>query len=302
MSKDLPCFSVSQYTTYPLSFEQDVALYHRLGVRGVEVAEEKLSAEPVKARRQLAMLAENGLQVTSVQPQVLSLFPHELDKDETSVPQDPEQRIVRYRQSIDLFSTSFPGQDVPLVIGGGRAPQYNFRLAHETARRLWPPLADYAADRGVRLMFEPLSPILMNAFTFITTLDEAMQLIDDIDRPNFGLALDVWHLWREPSITERIALLGDRIFGVHVCDWPVGEPRGPADRVLPGTGLIDLSAMLGAIEQAGYSGAYCLEIFSDENLPGSLWRGDSAETIERGRNGFFQAWRNRRGLKTDGSR
>ncbi len=120
-----------------------------------------------------------------------------------------------------------------------------------------------------------------------------MQLVEDVGRENFGLALDVWHVWREPGIAERIAQLGDRIFGVHICDWPAAEPRDLSDRVLPGDGVIDLSAMLGAIERTGYKGAYCLEIYSAEELPDSLWRADPKQVITRGRQGFLDAWRRR---------
>jgi len=291
MSDDLPLFSVSEYTTWPLSFEQDVVLYGNLGVKGIEVAEDKLADDPGRAREQLSMLTEAGLTVTSAQPGMLSLFPHNLDPDDA--PREPEDRLVRYRRTIDLFSESFPGRQVALIAGGGKAPGYDFRLAHEAARRLYPSLADYAADRGVRIMFEPLSPILMNAFSFVCTLDEAMSLIEDVNRDNFGLALDVWHVWREPDIAERIAKLGDRIFGVHICDWPKEEPRNLMDRVLPGDGLIDLPALLGAIDRTGYTGAYCLEIFSDECFADSLWRADPAEVITRGREGFIQAWEKR---------
>ena len=291
MSDAEPVFAVSQYTTFPLTFEQDIELYARLGVQGIEICEEKLSADPGRAREQLALVADTGLEVVSVQPAVLSLFPHNFDTEAS--PQTPEDRMARYRQTIDLFSESFPDQEVNLVVGGGRAPQYNYRLAHETARRFLPELADYAADRGVRMMFEPLNPILMNAFSFVCTLDEGVKLIDDVGRENLGLALDVWHVWREPNIAERLAELGQRIFGVHVCDWPKEEPRGHSDRVLPGEGLIDLAALLGGIDRGGYTGAYSLEIFSDESLPDSLWKQDPAEVIRRGRDGFFDAWRRR---------
>jgi sugar phosphate isomerase/epimerase len=291
ISENLPLFSVSQYTTYPLTFEQDVVLYQKLEIQGIEVCEEKLSSDPVKAREQLAMLKESGLLVTSVQPKVLSLFPHNMDTDAS--PQKPQERLARYRQTIDLFSVCFPGQYVTLVTGGGKAPGFNFRLAHQTARKLYPELADYAADHGMRIMFEPLSPVLMNAFTFISTFEEALQLIDDVDRENFGLALDVWHVWREYAIAKRISQLRKRIFGVHICDWPAGEPRDVMDRVLPGEGIIDLPAFLGAIDRAGFEGGYCLEIFSGEHLPDSLWKQDFEKIVERGRKGFLKAWHSR---------
>ncbi len=289
MQNDLPLFSVSQFTTFPLTFEQDLELYSELGIQGIEVCEEKLSTDPRRAREQLAMLVESSLRVTSVQPCVLSPFPNIGSAE--GEPRDPAGRMRRYRKTIDLFSECFPGENIPLVVGGGVAPDYNFRLAHRTAREVFPALADYAGERGLRIMFEHLHPVLMNAYTFISTFDEAIKLIKDVGRPNFGFELDVWHIWHEPDIVERVARLGNQIFGVHINDWPAGEPRNLSDRVLPGQGVIDLPGLLGAIERTGYSGAYCLEIFSDEKLSDSLWRKDPAEVIQQGREGFRQAWK-----------
>ncbi len=286
MMKQRPPFSVSEFTTWDLSFEQDVALYRSLNLAGIEVCERKLSTDAGRAREQLAMLRESGLKVTSVQPRVHALFKDAMCPHLN----DPEERLKRYRQTIDLFAESFPGQNIPLVTIGGNAPAYNFRLAHEMARRLYPDLARYAGDRGVRIMFEPLHPVLMNADTFICSLDEALRLIEDVDEPAFGLMLDLWHVWHERDIVRRIGQLGKLIFGVHISDWPVQQPRGLADRILPGQGLIDLAGMLGAIAATGYEGAYCLEIFSAHEWPDSLWRADPARVIEEGRRGFYKAW------------
>lgn len=284
--KKQPLFSVSEFTTWDLSFEQDVALYRSLNVAGIEVCERKLSTDAGKARDQLAFLRDSGLHVTSVQPRVHALF-----KDAMCPELDnPQERLQRYRQTIDLFAASFPGQNIPLVTIGGNAPAYNFRLAHETARRLYPDLARYAADRGVRIMFEPLHPILMNADTFICSLDDALRLIEHVNQPAFGLMLDLWHVWQERDIASRIQELGKLILGVHISDWPRQQPRALADRVLPGQGLLDLPALLGAVAAAGYDGAYCLEIFSAHEWPDSLWRANPATVIEQGRRGFYKAW------------
>ena len=288
MPNDYPIFAVSEYTTLPLSFEQDIELYGKLGVQGIEVCEEKLSSDRVRAREQLAMLADSGLRVTSVQPCVHSPFPHNGTKK--GDPTNPAARMARFRRTIDLFSECFPGENIRLVAGAGIAPGYDFRLAHRTVREVFPALADYAAERGLSIAFEHMSPVLMNAFTFICTLDEAVQLVADVDRASFGLLLDVWHIWREPNVTERVAQLGDRVFGVHIGDWPAQEPRNLCDRVLPGQGIINLPDLLRAINSTGYCGAYCLEIFSEKRLTNSLWKADPAEVILHGREGFQRAW------------
>lgn len=281
-----PLFSVSQFTNWHNTFEEDVKLYRELGIQGIEVCERKLSRDPQQAREQLDLVKQAGLRVTSVQPRCHALFSDSMCPDVLDV----ADRQAIYRNTIDLFSESFPGQDIPFVTISGNPHDGNFAHSLATAKKVYPALADYAADRGVRIMFEPLNPVLMNRDSFICTLDEAVRLIRDVNRPNFGLMLDVWHVWREPHIFERVSRLDGLIFGVHVSDWPAGEPRHIGDRLLPGDGIIDLPELFSAIRRSGYDGAYCLEIFSVDHLPDSLWQQAPASVIERGRQGFLSAW------------
>jgi len=280
-------FGVSQFTHWFQTFEQDVVLYKRLGVDSVELCERKLSKDRGQAKEQLHFLKLLGLPVSSIQPRVHALFPDSMCPDLL----EPKERMREFRNSIDLMSEFFP--QAPMVTISGVAPQFNFQLAHHTARKLYVELADYAADHGMRVMYEPLHPILMNNNTFICTLKEAATLIDTVQRDNFGLCLDLWHVWQEPSVEEQIQSLGERIFGVHISDWPAEQPRCLGDRRLPGEGCIPLSRLLRAIEKTGYQDAYSLEIFSEPTLPDSLWKQDPSQVVERGRQGFYNAWMNR---------
>jgi sugar phosphate isomerase/epimerase len=288
-NSSFPTFSVSEFTTWHQSFEEDVKLYHALGIEGIEICERKLSTDYNEALNQLAIVREYGLKVTSVQPRVHALFKDFMCPDI----ENPEERHGQFRQSIDLFSEAFPDEDLILVTISGSAPEMNFQSAHKIARELYPDLADYAAEKNVRIMYEPLSPVLMNNDTFTCTMHEAMDLIEDVNRSNFGLMLDVYHVWREPVIYNRIEALDDRLFGVHLSDWPEGEPRHPGDRRICGEGVIDFPRLLGAIEKSGYRGAYCLEIFSIDELPDSLWQADPSEVIRKSRSNFEAAWEKR---------
>ena len=284
-----PMLSVSQFTTWHQTFEEDVVLYAHLGIEGIEICERKMSTDPGEAREQLAMVKDHGLTVTSVQPRVHALFKDFMCPDLI----DPVERMARFRRSIDLFGESFPGEQITLVTIGGNAPDLNFQYAHRVARELYPQVADYAADRGIRMSYEPLSPVLMNNDTFTCTMYESMDLVEDVGRDNFGFTLDTYHVWREPGIYERIRAAGDRIFVVHISDWPEGEPRHPGDRRICGEGIMDLPRIFGAIEDAGFSGAYALEIFSIDELPAdpaSLWLADPAHVINASREGFKRAW------------
>jgi len=277
-------FGVSEFTTWHLSFEEDVALYLDLGIDAIEVCERKLSNDLGKAKEQLAYLKATGLEVCSIQPRVHALF------NDSMCPElhDPLERIARYKQSIDLFSEFFP--NAPMVTISGNAPNNNYRLAFETAHKLYPDLADYAADKGMSLMFEPLNPILMNNDSFICSLDAGLALIEKVNRPNFGLMLDIWHVWHELNIYERIAKLDGLIKGVHISDWPTQQPRATGDRLNVGDGCIDLASLLTAIKRSGYKGSYCLEIFSEDHLEDSLWQQNPKDILLKNKQAFTKAW------------
>lgn len=295
MNQESVQFGVSEFTHWFQTFEQDVALYTQMGVGGIELCERKLARDADRAREQLAFLCESGLTVSSIQPRVHALFPDFMCPELLN----PVERMAEYRKTIDLMSEFFPTS--PLVTITGSAPRSNYRLAHQIARKAYAELADYAAEHGMRIMFEPLHPMFMNTDTFICSLSEALKLVHAVNRENFGLLIDVWHVWQEPLIQERIPAAGDRLFGVHISDWPADEPRCPADRLLPGDGCIDLLGLFGALEEAGYRGVYCLEIFSDATLPDSLWCQNAAQVVERGRQGFQRAWKKRHAGKPDSS-
>ena len=70
---------------------------------------------------------------------------------------------------------------------------------------------------------------------------------------------------------------------------------GWADRVLPGDGAVDVPAILAALDEAGWTGFYDLEIFSDNGAfgnawPDSLWDVPADELARRGREAFEGVW------------
>ena len=66
--------------------------------------------------------------------------------------------------------------------------------------------------------------------------------------------------------------------GVHLADWR-DPPRNTNDRVLPGDGTIDYGPIVDALR---WDGLFDLEIFSDPELPDSLWKEDPRQLARRG--------------------
>jgi len=278
-SPSAPPFGVSQYTTWPQSFEQDLTLFQALGVENIEVCEAKLDAG--NPRPQLERLKASGLKVTSVQPRLHSLFPDQPRPE----PASPGERIKLLAESVELFGQYFPG--ATLVSISGAAPGGDYHEAYKTAAREYRELAKIAEGHGVRVALEPLNPILMNVDTFICSLAQARRVIEAVDHPAFGMFVDVWHIWEDESACELIAQTGSRIFGVHINDW--NTPRAFGDRYIPGEGQIPLAKLLKAIRDSGYQGAYTLEIFSELRLGGSLWA-DPQKTVTQSKIAFENIW------------
>ena len=276
-----PLFGVSEFTTWPLSFEQDLEIYARAGVDCIEVCEFKLDDE--RAGAQLARVAERGLRISSVQPQLHSLFPDQPRPE----PREPKARMAQFRRSIERFGHAAPG--TTLVSISGAAPNGDYRRAFEVAVAEYRALAEFAAQHGVRVAIEPLNPILMNVDTFVCTLPDAMEIVNAVDHPSFGIFVDVWHIWPDAAAEKHIAECGAKIFGVHLNDWH--RPRCFGDRLNIGRGGIDLPKLMRAINQTGYDGAYTLEIFSETHLPDSLWNSDLTRLVEQNKTAFETLWK-----------
>lgn len=273
-------FGVNQFTTWPWTFEQDVKNYARLGVDAIEVCESKLDAD--HTADQLALVSQQGLTISSVQPAIRTLFPSQMQPE----PKDPRERMAQFRQTIERLA-SFT-QDVSFVTNTGPPPDGDIQEVFEVAIREYRTLADFARSYGVRIALEPLNPALMNVETAIWTLEQAMQIITAVDRSNFGVCVDTWNVWYNADVVEEIKACDDRIMIVHVSDWR--RPRSFADRHIVGQGEIPISALLRAIHEGGYRGAYVLEILSSD-VPNSLWDSNLDRVIEDSWAGLEKAWR-----------
>lgn len=283
MTPPLPAFGVSEFTTWPWTFEQDVENYARLGVEAIEICEFKL--DPARIADQLALAKDAGLTLSSVQPRLHSLFP-DAPRPEPAAPAD---RMALLRQTIARFARYGAAETVFVSITGA-APGGDFRAARATAVREYKALARFAADYGAKVALEPLNPILMNVDTFICAIPDALSIVEEVAEPNLGIWLDVWHFFQDAAAEIHIATCKGKVLGVHLSDWHT--PHCFGDRLAVGEGEIapHLPGLLRAIAETGYAGAYTLEIFSEAHLRDSLWRGDMSATITDSRAAFAQAW------------
>jgi sugar phosphate isomerase/epimerase len=248
--------SISQITTVSQSFADDLDAYRAAGADGIGIWEMKLQDDSLERFR------ASGLDAATAVTAVPSILPLPLMEG----PNDPAQRVDAIRAGIRrlapfepacvLFLTG-PGDDRDTILEGIRA------------------IADEGHACGVRVAVEPIQREFAEYWTIVSSLDEAAELVDEVGA-DVGIMYDVWHLWREP--VEQIARHRDRIYGVHIADWR-DPTRNSNDRVLPGDGIVDYAPILDALR---WDGLFDLEIFSDSELPDSLWKDDPRELARRG--------------------
>ena len=127
------------------------------------------------------------------------------------------------------------------------------------------PVVAYAEKQQVAIGIEPLNRY---ETSLINTVEQAMHIVESIDSPMCGVALDTFHMnieEKDPAAAIRSAK--GRIAHVQVC----GNDRGA-----PGNDHTDWPSILDALAAAEYRGPLCIESFSAGNMSlaraASIWR------------------------------
>ncbi len=127
-----PRFAVSEFSTMPLTFEEDLAAYAAGGAEGIGLAEAKLPEG--RDDETLAQLRDSGLKATICLPAVLSILPVGLSPE----PLEPEALAVKGTPGLSLF----------LQLPGPLNPVRAFDLFAATAQRLAEGLGGELRDRS----------------------------------------------------------------------------------------------------------------------------------------------------------
>ena len=125
-------------------------------------------------------------------------------------------------------------------------------------------ISEVLAKSNIRLGLEFLGPLYFRtqraggppSEPFIWNMPEAVALAKDTGA-NMGVVLDVWHWHHSGSSVADILSAGEpRIVQVHVSDAKQTPPEDVRDnqRLMPGEGIIDLTAFFQALKKVGYAG------------------------------------------------
>ncbi len=138
---------------------------------------------------------------------------------------------------------------------------------------------EYARQIGMPLAIEPLHPMQAADRACVNTLEQALDLCDELDAERsgaLGVAVDLYHVWWDPKLAAQIVRAGaQRLLAYHVSDWLLPTRDLLNDRGMMGDGVIELKKCRGWVEAAGFAGYSEVEIFSE-----TWWGKPGAEVLD----------------------
>lgn len=258
--------SMNEMTTFRWSFEEDIAQYAAAGFTALGVWRQKLS--DFGEEKGIELLARRQISVSN-----LLWAGGFTGSDGRSFRESIDDALEAIRLAALMHA------DCLVVYSGARAGH-----THSHARRLlrdaFRELVPVAEDFDVTLAIEPMHAGCAAEWTFLTDLDQALALIDAVESSRVKLAFDTYHLGLEPDILQRIPALAPRIAVVHLGDSKQ-QPDGESNRCRLGEGTIPLAEIVAALESAGYSGFYDVELMGEE-----IEAADYRELLEHSRQAF----------------
>lgn len=95
----------------------------------------------------------------------------------------------------------------------GSATYKNIARARAEVRDGIAASLEYARQVGMPLAIEPLHPMQAADRACVNTLEQALDLCDELDPQRsgmLGVALDVYHVWWDPKLQQQIERAGER--------------------------------------------------------------------------------------------
>lgn len=181
----------------------------------------------------------------------------------------PERDVSREDPDARRFAREYLKGCVDLAVATGSphvvGPMYSAtgkaRLlspAERLEQRRWAAeglheVGEYAAERGIALGMEPLNRFETD---MVNTVEQGLELCEEIGLPNVGLLLDTFHMnIEEKDIATAIRAAGDRIVHFHACE---------NDRGAPGAGHVPWERVFEALRSVEYDKQVVIESFTPE--------------------------------------
>lgn len=179
-----------------------------------------------------------------------------------TAPEGREETARNFRLLVDAAEKLEVG--VVCTLAGMPMPgKDKFQTIMEDASVVFPPLAEYAASKDIKIAME-------NWFaTNIQGLAHFDKMFEAVPHENFGLNFDPSHLmWQGIDYCAAVDRFARRIFHTHAKDTEVrddklaylgNQERGWWRYVIPGSGRVKWGEYIAALRRNGYNGVLSIE-------------------------------------------
>jgi sugar phosphate isomerase/epimerase len=250
--KDLSRLCVHTITTKPWDLETAVERFANAGVKGITVWRDALAGRSIHATGN--MIRQHGLEIVSLCRG--GFFPHTTAAGRQQAIND---NLLAIEEAAQLGAPL-------IVLVCGSDPAQSLEVSRQQIYEGIAAILPQAAAAGIKLAIEPMHPMYADTRSAINTLAQANDMALAFNSPWVGVAVDVYHLWWDPSLQQEIERCGKNghLFAFHVCDWRVPTRHLLLDRGLMGEGCIPIRQIRHWVEATGFNGFSEVEIFSEE--------------------------------------
>jgi sugar phosphate isomerase/epimerase len=261
---DLSQLCIHTITTKPWSIETAAKNFSGAGVKGITVWRDALAGRNIKQTGQL--IRDCDLSIVSLCRG--GFFPStDLQKRKAAI--DDNKKAIDEAEALGAPM---------IVLVCGADPTQSLEDSRKQIQEGILEILPQAKAANIKLAIEPLHPMYADTRSAINTLAQANDMAEEINSPSVGVAVDVYHLWWDPTLQQEIKRCGEtkHLFAFHICDWNVPTTDFLNDRGIMGEGCIPVRKIRGWVEETGFDGFYEVEIFSDK-----FWREDQAGFLKR---------------------
>ncbi len=253
---------VSQSTTMGATFLEDLVSYSRAGCPDIELwlpkLEEQLKTADLDALKQSIAEHQVAFPVAALQGGLFS----------------PVEAMRReawglFEQRLSLLAALGVETFVISLDFAGEWASEHVRDVVSLLREA----AEKAAAKRIRLAVE-----FQGRAAFCNNVESTVALISEVDRPNVGICLDMFHFICGPSKPQDLALLTtENLFHVQLSDLAgvLRELARDTDRILPGEGDYDPMPLVNRLRDIGYQGTVSVELFNPV-----LWNIDPLQVVD----------------------
>jgi sugar phosphate isomerase/epimerase len=259
---------LNQATTMPYGLCNTIRAASAAGVPTIGLWVEPVEEAGVDSVR--TWLSDSGLRASSMSRVG---FLANKSGQELVAAQDAVRRALDMCTALEVPTLSF-------VAGGLPSDNRSLRAAESRVRETLELLQPDVAASGVQLMLEPIHPLFVNDRSIVTSVGQALRVVEGLPAAQYGVLVDSWATFWDPDLEVSVQRAGaeGRLAGYQVNDFalPLPLPNNMNGRLMPGDGVIDLTAMTSWILDAGFTGPIEVEVFNDE-----IWRLPLDEILRR---------------------